>query len=110
MSEVICDWRKYDSFDSDSDISVSGRIRLFNVWMAPAKAESSTAGTVFKHTDNSGSIALTIGKPTNRWDDSSPNIVLPKGGILFPDGLFVKTPNDASDKYVGAITLIYQRG
>lgn len=108
MSEVICDWRKYDSFDSDSDISISGRVRLFNVWIAPANVGAGL--TVFKHTDNSGSIALSLDKSVDRWNDSNPNTVLPKGGILFPDGLFVKTPNDASDKYVGAITLIYQRG
>ena len=54
MSEVTCDWTKYDSFDSDSDISISGRIRLFNVWIAPGKVVGVETPTVFKHVDNSG--------------------------------------------------------
>ena len=91
MSEVTCDWTKYDSFDSDSDISISGRIRLFNVWIAPGKVVGVETPTVFKHVDNSGSTALSIATPADqRWNDNNPNTVLPKGGILFPDGLFMQ--------------------
>jgi len=108
MSQVICEWKKYDSFTSNSDISISGRVRLFNVWMEQAAAAVGIY-TEFKHVDDSGSLVLKVALPQVRWPETNPNIQIPKGGILFPDGLFIKTPNDASTKYVGAITLIYQR-
>tara|TARA_R110002167_G_scaffold143294_2_gene332534 strand:+ start:270 stop:599 length:330 start_codon:yes stop_codon:yes gene_type:complete len=108
MPQVVCEWKKYDSFISNSDITISGRVRLFNVWMAPAKTSLATF-TEFKHVDDSGFVVLKINNPAVRWPEENPNTQILKGGLLFPDGLFIKTPNDASNKYVGAITLIYQR-
>ena len=113
MPEVVCDWKKYDSFTSNSDITISGRVRLFNVWIAPASQATGIDGapvyTEFKHVDDSGALVLKFENPVVRWPEDNPNIQIPKGGLLFPDGLFIKTPNTASRKYVGAITLIYQR-
>jgi hypothetical protein len=108
MPEVVCEWKKYDSFTSDSDISISGRVRLFNVWMAQAAAAVGQY-TEFKNVDDSGSLVLKVPMPQVRWPETNTNIQIPKCGILFPDGLFIKTPNNASNKFVGAITLIYQR-
>jgi len=103
MSEVSCYWEK-----EPIDITISGRIRLLGY--SVARGSTGQRYLTFRHGDSGGDIALKVKDGTVTWPDPNPYKSVPGGGILFPDGLFLDTTNDVSNKYFKAVTIIYQDG
>lgn len=109
MEEVQSYWHDFGS--TGVSFSLSGRIRLFDLWFSSGRFGEEGKYAEFRNSDVSGDILFKITNNLNLWGAGT-NIILPKGGILFPEGLYVGTDNDAtySTQSFTTMTLLYQMG
>jgi hypothetical protein len=110
---LTCHTKEFSTTDFTDTIDISGRCVLHYVWSVPGIGwGSSTQGDTvlldFKSGGSSGESVLKCPLVVTQFADARARIGLGSGGILFPDGIYVKPNASAAD--VGAITLLYEQG
>lgn len=95
--------------NNDKFLAVSGRSRLFNVWVTGGTTNNRNATLVFKNGSDSGDILLKCDFSFNVWANPSNNISIPGGGIVFPDGIYFDSGNGDTFN-INSVTLVYQEG
>jgi hypothetical protein len=97
------------SGNNDKFLAVSGRVRLFNIWVSTGASLKRTATIVMKNGSDSGDILLKYDFNFCRWANPANNIAIPGGGIVFPDGLYFDSGNGGT-QYIDSVTFVYQQG
>lgn len=113
MAEVKSSWflPSHDGSSTDNISIPDERIRLFNVWFTPRKVAASGGLDLTLRTGSvSGDILMSLKIFNPGWGLTNPNLIIPGGGLLFEDGLYIVTGNDGSNHKLMAATVIYQSG
>jgi hypothetical protein len=103
------------STGSSPNLSIPGRIRVCSLFYT--RASPNTNGnreviSMYSGSDDTGDLLYSHWDEISQFAPSVPCLTFPDDGLLFPDGLFVKSGNgSASDQhFFGCITIIYTGG
>ena len=113
MAEVKSSWflPSHDGSSTDNISIPDERIRLFNVWFTPRGVVGTGDLDLTLRTGSiSGDILMSLKIYNPAWGLTHPNLLIPGGGLLFEDGLYIVTGNDVSNQKVMTATVIYQSG
>ena len=107
---IDCISTYHDSFVSNA-VTVNGVVRLFNVWVTTGSTTGDVNKIVIRNKDSLGDIGLEYDFVFTSWANPNNNLMIPGGGILFPDGMHFDTGNGAgASTDIDSVTFVYQNG
>tara|TARA_R110000765_G_scaffold289049_1_gene385225 strand:- start:129 stop:470 length:342 start_codon:yes stop_codon:yes gene_type:complete len=92
----------------DDIVVISGRVRLFHVWLTGGQRENRTI--TFRNGSATADILLKFDFQFTQWPTPDNDNPIPGGGIVFDSGMYFDPGNDAGVKNVETATFIYQVG